>query len=131
MNKKNQNPAVRIPHLIRYFILIGAVVFFGYLNHWQDFLFLIFIGPVLYLADNLHNLFSGIVEIPSTFNINFYGFLLPLSVIYYSFLGFLIKQLFNERGSIRLLSIFALFGFLIFIHYFAWKNLTGYSLQPV
>ena len=130
MNKKNKNSIPKIHHLIRYFILLGAVVFFGYMNHWQDLVFLILIGPALYLAQGFKNVLMGFIEIASSPAINFYGFLLPFSLVYFSFLGFLIKQLFNERGPVRFLSLFALIGFLIFIHYFAWSHLNGFLLPP-
>ena len=60
---------------------------------------------------------------------NDFGFLLPLSILYYTLIGFQIKQLWNESGVARTLTLITLVGFLIFIHVFAWKNISGY-FQP-
>ena len=118
----------RINHLIRYFIPLGCSVFFGYWRGLNDSLFLFLIGPVLYLAASLRSAISGyIAEVPFNSGMNNFGLLLPLSAAYFGLLGFLFKQLGNERGFIRLLSLVVLFGFLAFIHYTAWKNLLGYQ----
>jgi hypothetical protein len=43
-------------------------------------------------------------------------------------IGFQLKQLWNERGSIRFVSLGALILFLLYMHYIAWKNLSLYFI---
>lgn len=122
----------RINHLIRYFIPFGCLIFFGYWRGVNDYLFLFLIGPVLYLAASLRDAISGyIAAVPFNETLNNFGFLLPLSAAYFGLLGFLFKKLWNERGFIRNLSLVALVGFLVFIHYTAWQNLLGYQTVGV
>ena len=123
---KNKNQLPKVHHLIRYFILLGGVVFFGYVNHWQDDVFLILIGPLLFLAQGFKGLLLHSFAFPSSQTFNFYGLLLPFTLIYFFFLGFLIKQLNQERGIIRFMSLFALMGFLAFIHFVTWNYLSSY-----
>ena len=120
----------KIHHLIRYFIIIGVVVFVGYIKHWQDDIFLMLIGPVLYLAYTVKQLVLSLVSLPESEALNYYGFLMPFCVLYFGLLGFQLKQLWNERGKIRFLSLFALITFLAYIHYTAWGNLSNYFLAP-
>ena len=79
--------------LLVFLVLLGVVVFFGYVNHWQDEVFLILIGPVLYLAQAIKSLLLALFAFPSSPTITFYVFLMPFTLLYFSFLGFLIKQL--------------------------------------
>ena len=116
----------KIQHLGRYFRLLGIVVFFGYVRHWDDRVFLALMGPFLYLAGGMRELLVNLLPIPSTKEINEYGFLLPLAILYFSLLGFLFKHLWNERGKARTLSLIALTAFLLFIHYRAWQLLSLY-----
>lgn len=120
----------KIHHLIRYFIILGIVVFVGYIKHWQDEVFLVLIGPVIYLAYNLKEAVDSLISLPSSEAINHFGFLMPLCVLYFGLLGFQLKQLWNERGKVKFLSIFALISFVIYIHYAAWGNLSIYLTAP-
>ena len=120
----------KINHLIRYFIPIGIIVFIGYLQHWRDDFFLIFIGPALYLAYHFKNLILSFISFPQSAVISQFGFVLPFCIFYYGFLGFQLKQLWNERGKTRFFSLLALTAFLIYIHYAAWINLSGFFAGP-
>ena len=120
----------KIHHLIRYFVLLGIIVFVGYLKHWQDDLFLILVGPALYIAYTFKEAVSSLVSIPRSEAIQYFGFLMPLCLLYFGLLGFQLKQLWNERGKVRFLSLFALISFVIYIHYAAWGNLSTYFLVP-
>ncbi|HLD50376.1 MAG TPA: hypothetical protein VJC08_04185 [bacterium] len=120
----------KIHHLIRYFVVIGFVVFTGYIKHWQEDVFLILIGPVLYLAYTVKEGVVSLISLPEWEPLNFYGFLLPVCVLYFGLLGFQLKQLWNERGKIRFLSLFALLTFVAYIHYTSWKSLSDYLLAP-
>ena len=122
----------KIDHLTRYFLIGAIVVFVGYIHQWQNNAFLLFVGPILYLAYGLRKFASSLVEnFPSTEMINFYFFLLPLTFVYFGFVGFQIKKLCNERGVTRFVSLFAFLLFLAYIHYTAWKTLAGYFAAPV
>jgi len=117
----------RIDHLIRYFAAIGLLTFFAYIKSWNDDFFLIFLGPCLYLAHGLKSVLSSVLgSLPSSRTFNHYGLLLPISLVYSCLIGFQMKQLWNERGKARFISLFALVLFLIYIHYLAWKNLSEY-----
>lgn len=116
----------KIHHLIRYFILLGIVVFVGYLKELNDRVFLIFITPPIYLAHGLKKILSNTFSIPSSENVIMYCFLLPVTLLYFGLLGFQLKQLWNERGTVKIAILFLFVGFFIYIHYAAWKNVMGY-----
>ena len=120
----------KIHHLIRYFVIIGIAVFVGYLKRWQDEVFLILIGPALYLAYTLKALIASLVALPESEGLNYFGFLMPFCVFYFGLLAFFLKQLWNERGKIRFISLFALIAFVLYMHYAAWGSLSAYFLPP-
>jgi hypothetical protein len=120
-----------IHHLIRYFLLIGILAFAGFALKWNDAIFFSLIGPPLYLAFHLKQALTSVVPIPSSPTVNNYAFILPITLIYFGLLGFQMKQLWNERGFIRILSLFALILFLLYIHFWCWKNLLGYTTPHV
>lgn len=130
------NPLMRllprkIDHLTRYFTALGILVFWGYLQRWNDKISLIFIGPPLYLAQGLKKILtSSFEQIPPSASLNHFGFLMPVTLFYFGLMGFLLKQLWNERGGIRNISITAFAAFLIYIHYTAWVNLFAYLQAP-
>ena len=121
---------IKIHHLIRYFVVLGILIFFGYLKHWQDTVFLILIGPSLYLTSTLHQTITSFISIPSSDVVIYFGFLMPICVLYFGLFGFQLKQLWNERGKVRFLSLFALIVFVFYIHYTSWKNLSAYFIAP-
>jgi hypothetical protein len=124
-------PFKKIHHLIRYFLLIGIIVFVGYIKQWPSDLFLLLIGPSIYLAYLLKNLVAqNIWSPPNVDTINYFAFLLPVTLLYFGLTGFLLKQLWNERGKVRFVSILALILFILYVHYTAWKNLSGYYYIP-
>ena len=120
----------KIHHLIRYFVIIGIVVFVGYIKHWQDDVFLILIGPVLYLAYLAKEGIQSLISLPSSEAFHYFGFVMPLCIFYFGLLGFQLKQLWNERGKVKFFSMFALIAFVIYIHYSAWGNLSAYFFAP-
>lgn len=117
-----------IQHLARYFAVLGLLVFGLYHSNHAPAAALALIGPPIYLAHIFKSaLASGkLIEIPDTEAITMYGFLLPVTFIYYTLVGFQIKQLWNESGIARTLTLVVLLGFLGFIHFFAWHNLKAY-----
>ena len=119
----------KIHHLIRYFLLLSVIIFIGYVQRWHDDAFLVMIGPVIFLAHYLKQfIFSYTKAIPSIESVTYYGFLLPVTLVYFGALSCLLKQLWNERGFIRTMTLFALFSFLLFIHYKSWYELGGFSI---
>jgi len=117
----------KIHHLIRYFLVLSVIAFIGYMQRWHDDVFLTLIGPPLYLAHKLKSLLEGTLgAIPHSDTVTFYGFLLPVTILYYGITAYFLKQLWNERGFIRTMTLVALGGFLIFIHYRTWTELTGF-----
>ena len=116
----------KIHHLIRYFFILGVLTFVGYAKSWYDDAFLALIGPSLYLAYGFKNFLSGYLPLPSSYALNYYVFLLPLTLIYFSFLGFQLKQLWNERGKIKFVSLFALIVFVVYVHFAAWKYMNSF-----
>lgn len=125
-----KNPVGQIHHLIRYFFIFGILAFVAFIKKWNDDLSLIPMGPPLYLTENAEKLISPSLGLPRTQNFIYFAFLLPLTIVYFSLLGFQIKQLWNERGPIKYISLAALLGFIFYIHFAAWKNLSGYFVLP-
>ncbi len=119
-----------IHHLIRYFFVLGVLAFVAYIKRWSDGISMIIMGPPLYLSYGLKNLLSGSLSIPNTQTVNYYGFLLPVTVLYFSIMGFQLKQLWNETGKIRFISLFALSVFILYIHFKAWSSLSAYLTPP-
>ena len=124
------NAIGQIHHLIRYFFLLGVLFFVAYVKRWSDDLSLILMGPPLYLTQALKTFVSSFVGFPSSQTFIYYVFLLPVTMMYFGFIGFQIKQLWNEKGPIRFISLFALVGFLIYVHYLTWTNLSHYFALP-
>ena len=120
----------KIHHLIRYFVLIGIIVFIAYIKHWQDDIFLILIGPSIFLAYNARQTIGSLITLPDSEMVNYLAFLMPLCLLYFGLLGFQLKQLWNERGKIRFLSLFAMIVFILYVHYASWKNLAPYFITP-
>jgi hypothetical protein len=120
----------QIHHLIRYFFLLGVLAFVAFIKRWNDDLSLVIMGPALYLTYGLLKVLGTYVALPSSQAFSYYGFLMPITILYFSFIGFQIKQLWNEKGPIRFISLFALIGFLIYIHYTTFKNLGAYFAVP-
>ncbi|MDP3921429.1 MAG: hypothetical protein Q8R76_11560 [Candidatus Omnitrophota bacterium] len=122
----------KIGHLTRYFALIGIIAFLLFWVGISSKLSLIVIGPVIYLAYWIKSFISSsLFKIPASERINDFVFLLPLVIVYFAFVGFQLKQLWNEKGAVRFLSLIALSVFLVFVHFTAWKNLTAfYLLNP-
>ncbi len=113
--------------VIRYFVLLGILVFAGYMLQWIAESWLAFIGPPLFLANTLQRLsppLSSLMEISE--DIRNYAFVLPLTMFYYGLVGFLFKQLLSERSRVGILSLLVFSVFIAYVHYTAWDYLTDY-----
>lgn len=118
---------LKIHHLIRYFLVLAVVALMGFVNHWQEDVFLFLVGPAIYLCVPIKNQIESFIgPVPFSSAVNHYGFLLPVLLIYFGLIGFQLKQLWNEQGLIKFVSLSALIAFLIFVHYKSWTNLTGF-----
>ena len=117
----------KIHHLIRYFFLFGIITFAGYTKNLQHEVFLFFAGPCLFIAYTLYAfLTSEITFFPKTDAVKYFGFLLPICFLYYGFIGFQLKQLWNERGIMRWIILIIFIVFILYIHIAAFQKLSGF-----
>lgn len=107
---------------------LGAGAFFFHYLNISETVSLFFIGPIIYLAAAVNGLLSQYIAISK--DMQQYGLLLPACILYFGLIGFLIKQLLEEKGLIKILTFMTVIGFFIFIHFFAWSNLTDYLSAP-
>lgn len=116
--------------VIRYFFILGGIIYALDLFRWKDEIMLVFTGPVIYLAFWIRNLLVPHIAIPVTPEFNDYFLMLPATMIYFTGAGFLFKQLLGERGIIRHITIVAFAAFLAYLHFSAWRHLSAYFLAP-
>src|SRR5690242_10548563 len=117
----------KIHHLIRYFLILGMIAFVGFLKHLQTQLFLFLIGPCLYISYTLKSFIANtLFSLPPSAAIQFFGFLLPVTLLYFGFIGFQLKQLWNEKGKIRIVILVVFILFIIYIHVTSFKTLSIY-----
>ncbi len=117
----------KIHHLIRYFLIGGIIAFVLYWITGGARFTLLFMGPPIYLVFWMKHTLSGLTgPLPSGHFINDFIFLLPTTLIYFGAFGFQIKQLWNERGVIRTISLVALIGFLLYVHFKSLSTLSAY-----
>ena len=117
----------KVHHLIRYFFVFATVIFIGYIKQFQDDVFLFLIGPPLYAAHTVKSLISdNLLSLPNTNLVNDYFFLLPICLIYFGFIGFQLKQVWNERGKIRFVILISFIIFIAYVHMTAAKTLALY-----
>lgn len=110
--------------IVRYFFSAAILSFAAY-NYTEGHLFfLVLLGPPIHLA----NLIVTFLE--SKLGLHLTGIdlsvLLPCTLIYFCFVGFLIKKLLQEKPLQRYVSLAGLLGFLFYIHYLAWRDLSAY-----
>ena len=112
------------------FVGAGAGLFFLHHLNVAENISLVFIGPILYLAAAAQHFLTNLLNLKISKAMMDFGFLLPTCLIYFGGLGFLFKQLLVEKGLLKILSIVAIIGFVLFIHFMAWNNLIDY-IRPV
>lgn len=116
----------KIKHLSRYFGIIGFLCLLGYGYSPFSHFFLIAIGPAFYITywfREYVGFLSSIIPNSPLFN-NL--LLLFWTLIYFGLAGFQLKNILNERGKIRFLVLAAFLGFLAYIHYAAFQELSLY-----
>lgn len=125
-------PAVNpkhIRHLGRYFAILSVLLFFGYHSSNSIYL-LIALGPTYFMVPWLR--FHGgfiLSLIPNEPEYNHYLLLLPATLGYFGLVGFLLKNLINERGLIRLVSLMVFLAFLGYIHYMSYREISLYFVE--
>ncbi|MCM8775177.1 MAG: hypothetical protein NC930_02315 [Candidatus Omnitrophica bacterium] len=120
-------PSTKIHHAIRYFLLLAVFSLISYLFDLYPDIGLVLIGPSIYISYWLKTILLRFIG-SLIGGISNLVYLIPTTLIYFGCTGFLLKELWNERGAVRFLSVFALLAFLIYVHFLAWKNLTDYFI---
>lgn len=121
----------KIPHLVRYFFFLGVISFVGYIKNFQQDIFLALCAPCIFIAHSIYSLIdTQLFSLPKTESVKYFGFLLPVCLIYYSFIGFQLKQLWNERGIVRWIILIIFIGFILYIQFIAYQKLSGYLTSP-
>lgn len=118
----------KIHHLIRYFLLLALVFFVAYIKEWSDAIFFPIMGPPIYLAYYLKSFINPFIEFLeiNPIHMNQFGYLLPVTLVYFGLVGFFFKQLWNEHGFFKVVSLIALSGFLVYVHYLSGDILLKY-----
>lgn len=116
-----------VRYLPLYFLLIGIA---GFLIYWTNFsqqAAILLLGPPMYLASMIKSVLANYIEDfkPSSAMLEF-GFILPVTLVYFTGMGFQARQIMGERGFLRAITLVALIAFVVFIHVLAWYNLNGF-----
>lgn len=110
--------------IIRYFFAVGILSYAAYLYTDGHLFFMILLGPPIHMASFV---ISGVESLLGLHVSNLdLTALLPATMLYFCFMGFLIKQLLQEKPFHRILTLTGLFGFLAYIHFISWKDLASY-----
>lgn len=118
-----------VKYLAFVFIALGVLVFGLYWTSGAK-LSLVLIGPPLYLSYFAENFLNPYWPALSSKTVRGFALLLPVTAIYFGGIGFLARQLFYERGFMKFVTLFALAGFVVYIHMMAWQRLSGYFGTP-
>lgn len=118
----------QVRHLTRYFALLGCLAFAFHWLNINEKAALMLMGPPIYLASFAGDALRQFAKLRLEGTQDDLYILLPITLVYYTFIGFQIKKLWNERGFVRLLTLLALIGFLLFVHLVAWRRLYAYFL---
>ena len=117
----------KIQHLARYFGLLGLICLIGYGIPLFSYFFLIPLGPPIFLSVWLRthiHLLGNLIPNEPFFNNLF--LLFPVTIVYFGFTGFQLKNIVNETGRMRLFILIVFIGFLIYIHYLAFQEVSLY-----
>ena len=117
----------KIHHLIRYCLLLSVLALTSYHLNWQLNIFFAVLGPPIFISSLLKTLLTDILgdSMPAISNM---AYAVPITLAYFGISGFLLKELWNERGPIRFISLVAFAGFLIFIHVSSWIYIRDFSI---
>lgn len=120
----------KVHHLTRYFFFLGIVAFGLYWTRIHDEIAFLVTGPPIFLSFWLKRFLDDSITLPDSPGVIHFLFLMPITIAYFSLMGFLLKNIWNEKGLVRIVTLLALAGFLVYIHYQAQKYLTGYFELP-
>ncbi len=101
------------------------MAFVLYWTNAQHTVALAVIGPPIYLANFIMASVSGLIEVTWSHAVQDFGVLLHPCLLHPA-------RFFNrsERGFARFVTLLALLGFMIAIHFLAWKSLNVYFQTP-
>ena len=122
---------------IRLFLLLGVFVYVAYLFTDGAPWFFVLIGPPIYIAHYIRHFIEMYVSLNLLLNfmspvaLNDYVFLGPITLIYFGFIGFLLKNLQKEHGFVRLISLGAFVLFVGYIHLRAWQSIIGFYVTAL
>ena len=114
--------------IIRYFFAAGILSYAAYLYTDGHIFFMVLLGPPIHLASFVITGIQGALGIQIG-NLDLSA-LLPATMLYFCFMGFLIKQLLQEKPLHRILTLTGLLGFLAYIHFISWRDLSAYLGRP-
>lgn len=117
----------KIHHLIRYCLLLSVLALASYHLNWQLNIFFAVLGPPVFISSLLKTFLTDILgdSMPVVSNM---VYTVPITLAYFGISGFLLKELWNERGPIRFISLVAFVCFLIFIHVSSWMYIQDFSI---
>lgn len=119
--------ANQIKHLARYFGILGLFCFLGYFYTGFSHPLLTLLGPSFFLAYGLRTHAAFVTDlIPDTAFFNSFFLVFPVTIVYFGFAGFWLKNIINEKGRIRIFVMAVFFAFLIYIHYLAFQEISLY-----
>ena len=114
--------------IIRYFFAAGILSYAAYIYTDGHVFFMILLGPPIHLASFVISGVESLLGLQIK-NLDLTA-LLPATMIYFCLMGFLIKQLLQEKPLHRILTLTGLLGFLVYIHLLSWRDLSSYLGQP-
>ena len=113
--------------MARYFALLGLLFLAGFWYSQYSFKLLRILGPVFFLAAWLRVHAAVLFQfLPNEPFYNNYFLLIPVTIVYFGFIGLQIKNILNEIGLIRPLSLIVFLAFLVYIHYLSFQELQLY-----
>ena len=116
--------------LRRYFLVLGILSFATYLFQLHRGVSLVLAGPAMFISIWIKKFLYTYIPLPaSDFIYNFF-FMLPVTLLYYLGIGFLLKKLWQEQGIVRTVTILALVSFLVYLHFSTYQSLITY-LTPI
>ena len=120
----------RILHLTRYFLILGILSFALHWTQTAGQFSLVLIGPAIEIAWAVRQFLGNFIDFADSAVLYDFGLLLPVVILYFGFAGFLLKKLWNEHGTVKILSLLSFFLFLGYIHYAATQHLADFYATP-
>lgn len=106
-------------------MVIGILSLLAYGTAWNTNVCAFLSGPVFYLSYWTKSFLGRYLDTAAVPNEIFF---ISMTILYFGIIGFMLKELWNERGVIRYGSILAFSLFLLYLHYKSWQVLTAYFI---